>query len=72
MTPAFASLLANIDGRSYLLDARVLRKEYADLKEAFYALAGQWEPQAILLEDMASGQQLLQDARRESQLPLSG
>ncbi len=61
---------AEAEGRSYLLDARVLRHEYPDLKRMLYALAGQWQPQAILIEDRASGQQLLQDARRETALPL--
>lgn len=60
------------DGKSYLLDARCLRREYPDLKRVFYALAEQWQPQAILVEDRSSGQQLLQDARRESALPLIG
>jgi predicted phage terminase large subunit-like protein len=57
-------------GKSYLLDARVLRREYPELKRAFYALGEQWNPQAILVEDRASGQQLLQDVRRESMLPV--
>jgi predicted phage terminase large subunit-like protein len=49
---------------------RCLRREYPDLKRVFYALAEQWQPQAILVEDRASGQQLLQDVRRESALPV--
>jgi predicted phage terminase large subunit-like protein len=56
--------------KSYLLDVRVLRREYPDLKRALYALAEQWQPQAILIEDRASGQQLLQDVRRETLLPV--
>jgi predicted phage terminase large subunit-like protein len=58
------------EGRSYLRDARVFRYEYPDLKKMFYSLTSQWQPQAILVEDKASGQQLLQDARRETALPL--
>lgn len=61
---------AECEGKSYLLDVRLMRREYPDLKRSFYALAEQWEPQAILVEDRASGQQLLQDARRETGLPL--
>jgi len=61
---------AECEGRSYLLDARVFRREYPDLKRAFYALAEQWNPQTILIEDRASGQQLLQDVRRETLLPI--
>ncbi len=58
--------------QSYLLDARVGRYEYPELKRVFLAMAMQWEPQAILIEDRASGQQLLQDMRREAALPLIG
>jgi predicted phage terminase large subunit-like protein len=57
-------------GQSYLMDVAVMRYEYPDLKRAFYAMAERWEPKAILIEDRASGQQLLQDARRETALPL--
>lgn len=60
------------DGRSYLRDARVMRLEYPDLKQVFYTLACEYKPDMILLEDKASGQQLLQDARRETHLPLLG
>lgn len=61
---------AEHEGKSYLLDAQVLRAEYPELKRAFSTLAEKWKPQAILIEDRASGQQLLQDARRETSLPL--
>jgi len=61
---------AECGGRSYLLDARVLRREYPDLKRLLYALAEQWQPHSILIEDRASGQQLLQDVRRETALPV--
>lgn len=57
-------------GRIYLLEAKRLRHEYPELRRAFLAVAAQWQPQAILVEDRASGQQLLQDMRRETQLPL--
>jgi predicted phage terminase large subunit-like protein len=57
-------------GLSYLLDVRLVRYEYPDLKRLFVALAERWKPQAILVEDRASGQQLLQDMRREGHLPL--
>lgn len=61
---------ANHEGRSYLLDAQVWRLEYPDLKKALYKMSEQWQPEAILIEDKASGQQLLQDVRRESHLPV--
>ncbi|MEQ1790589.1 MAG: phage terminase large subunit [Rickettsiales bacterium] len=59
-------------GRSYLSDSRVMRLEYPDLKRVFYAHSEEHKPNVILLEDKASGQQLLQDVRRESHLPLLG
>jgi len=61
---------AEFEGRSYLLDACVLRQEYPDLKRSVYSLAARWKPDAILVEDRASGQQLLQDIKREAHLPL--
>lgn len=61
-----------VDGRSYLCDARVMRLEYPDLKRMFYTLCDEYKPNMILLEDKASGQQLLQDVKRESHLPLLG
>jgi len=61
---------AECGGKSYLLDASVMRLEYPDLKKAVYALAERWKPHAILIEDRASGQQLLQDICRETPLPV--
>lgn len=58
------------EGKSYLLHVSTERLEYPDLKRAFFALAERFRPSAILLEDKASGQQLLQDVRREAQLPV--
>jgi len=58
------------EGISYLRDACVLRLEYPDLKRQVLAHAAQWKPDVILIEDKASGQQLLQDLRRDAQLPL--
>lgn len=61
---------AESEGKSYLLEAQVLRLEYPDLRRAVLAAAQRWKPEAILIEDKASGQQLLQDIRREWALPL--
>jgi predicted phage terminase large subunit-like protein len=60
------------NGRSYLLDVRLFRYEYPDLKKMVYTLAEQWRPNMILIEDKGSGQQLLQDIRRETELPAVG
>lgn len=56
----------------YLTDMSVLRAEYPELKRAILKLAEQYQPHAILIEDKASGQSLLQDLRRETHLPLIG
>lgn len=56
----------------YLLDMAVMRLEYPALKQAIVRLAERFRPHVVLLEDAGSGQSLLQDLRRESQLPLIG
>ncbi|MBP3955411.1 phage terminase large subunit [Gemmata sp. G18] len=53
-----------------LLQVVVRRLEYPDLKSLVVSQATAWQPDAILIEDKASGQQLLQDLRRETQLPI--
>jgi predicted phage terminase large subunit-like protein len=61
---------AEAAGRSYLIDAQAHRVEYPDLKRLAISLAKQHQPHAILIEDKASGQQLLQDLKRETSLPI--
>lgn len=58
------------DGMHRLLDMAVLRLEYPELKRMLIELAERFRPEAILIEDKASGQSLLQDIRRETQLPV--
>lgn len=58
------------EGVSYLLDAYVARLEYPELKRAATRMAELYKPHAILIEDKASGQQLLQDLKRETSLPI--
>lgn len=58
------------EGKSYLEDALVMRVEYPDLKRQFLAQAERFSPDVILVEDKASGQQLIQDMRRQAQLPI--
>lgn len=57
-------------GKSYLADVRVMRLEYPDLKRTVKQLAEEFKPHAILIEDKASGQQLLQDMKRETMFPV--
>ena len=49
----------------YLLDVYRERLEYPDLKHRVRALAQRYAPKVILIEDKASGSQLLQDLRRD-------
>jgi predicted phage terminase large subunit-like protein len=60
------------DGLHRLVDMAVLRLEYPLLKRKVVELAARFGPQAVLIEDKASGQSLLQDLRREVMLPLIG
>ena len=57
-------------GEYYLIDSETFRLGYPELKQKVYDMAKKFNPQAILIEDRASGQQLLQDLRRESSMPL--
>ncbi len=57
------------DGQFYLLDIVQDRMEYPQLKRTILNQAAKWNPNAVLLEDKASGQSLLQDLRKEN-LPL--
>lgn len=60
------------EGEHYLLDMQVVRLEYPELKRFVLRHAQQWSADAVLMEDKASGQSLLQDLRRETALPLIG
>ncbi len=44
--------------------------EYPELKRAALSLSDKWQAEAILIEDKASGQSLLQDLGRETKLPV--
>jgi predicted phage terminase large subunit-like protein len=55
-----------------LLQVKVLRLEYPDLKKLVVKQAEAFGANAVLIEDKASGQQLLQDLGRETKLPLIG
>jgi predicted phage terminase large subunit-like protein len=53
-----------------LLHAIVARMEYPELKATILRHAAEWNANAVLIEDKASGQSLLQDIRKETQLPV--
>ena len=44
--------------------------EFADLKRRVVELYEMWHPDAVLVEDAASGQSLIQELRAETTLPL--
>lgn len=62
--------VAEAQERIYVVDVLRAKVDYPDLRYMFKASAQQWKPQAILVEDKASGQQLIQDMRRETGLPV--
>lgn len=53
-----------------LLQVLTRRVEYPELKNLVQRQAEEWAADAVLIEDKASGQQLLQDLKRTTTLPL--
>ncbi|WP_435018481.1 phage terminase large subunit [Tundrisphaera sp. TA3] len=53
-----------------LLHVMVKRLEYPELKNKLILHAAEWQADAVLIEDKASGQSLIQDLRRDTQLPV--
>ncbi len=60
-----------VNHQRYLLDVWRQQVNYPDLKRAVLALARQWCATVILIEDRASGTQLLQELQAEG-LPVTG
>ena len=56
--------------RYYVLDLWRDRVEFPDLKRIVQAQSYKWGPHAILVEDTAAGQSLLQELTRNTRLPL--
>ncbi|WP_232507675.1 phage terminase large subunit [Candidatus Williamhamiltonella defendens] len=54
----------------YLLEVWRDRVEYPGLKSAVKSLAEKWHPNAILIEDKASGQSLIQELKASTPLPI--
>jgi predicted phage terminase large subunit-like protein len=46
------------------------RVEYPELKRLAVALDAKWHPELVLIEDKSSGQSLIQELRRDTQMPL--
>ncbi|MGL9718469.1 MAG: phage terminase large subunit [Wolbachia sp.] len=61
---------AKVDNKFYLLDVYRAKLEYPELKEQVLSLAARWTPHAILIEAKTSGQQLVQELKAKSNLPI--
>lgn len=62
-------ITAALIGRDvWIVDVHRARYGFPDLKKAAHRLAGEWSAQIVLIEDAASGQQLLQTLRAEGTL----
>ncbi len=59
-----------LENAYYLIDVFRKQMEYPELKATLIRLAEAYNPSAILIEDKASGQSLIQDLKRESRLPI--
>lgn len=68
--PAVCGTWAETETGFYLLEVVRRRMEYPELKRTAKSLAGKWAPDAVLIEDKASGQSLVQDLRAETSLPV--
>ena len=68
--PSVCGTWAETETGFYLLHVARRRLEYPGLKRAAKSLAACWSPDAILIEDKASGQSLIQDLRAETRLPV--
>jgi predicted phage terminase large subunit-like protein len=67
-----ASVWTAHDGRYYLRFVWRERVAYPDLKRMVEELADVWMPDAVLVEEKASGQSLLQSLKQETSLPIVG
>ncbi|MDR0288795.1 MAG: phage terminase large subunit [Rickettsiales bacterium] len=61
---------AKVGNKFYLLDVYRAKLEYPKLKEQVLSLAARWTPHAILIEAKASDQQLVQELKVNSDLPV--
>lgn len=54
----------------YLLDAWAGKEEFPELKKIAKQKYAQWGPSAVYIEDKASGQSLIQELKRDTQIPV--
>ena len=63
--------MAQFDLGVFILDVLRGRYAYPQLKVNMMEFAAKWRPSALLIEDKASGQSLIQDLRQSSTLPVT-
>ncbi|MFQ5674203.1 MAG: phage terminase large subunit [Nitrospinales bacterium] len=68
--PSVCTVWGETDKAFYLLDVWRARVEYPTLKSHVLSLAEEWKPDAVLIEDKASGQSLIQDLTNHTRLPI--
>jgi len=61
--------VAQSEGCHYVLDVSSIRVEYPELRRRVVTHAREWQADVVLIEDKASGQSLLQDLRKEPDMP---
>lgn len=59
-----------VDKQFYILDVYKEKLQYPDLKKAMLQQYDKWNPKQVIIEDKASGQQVLQELRRGTSLPI--
>lgn len=73
--PSVCLTFAEFRDRAELWDVYLARVEYPELRRAAEGQARKWAPyglSVVLIEDKSSGQQLLQQLRKETSLPVIG
>lgn len=68
--PSVIGVWGELNVGHYLLHVWRDRVEYPELKRVLVNLAKQWHPHAVLIEDKASGQSLIQECRAKTTLPV--
>ena len=63
--PSVCSVWGKYQNFYYLIDLYREWLEYPDLKRKSIQLINKWQPKAVLIEDKASGQSLIQDLKKE-------
>lgn len=69
--PSVCTTWIEVCNEYYLLDVLEVRQEYPELKKTIIAKANEYKPSAILIEDKASGQSLIQELKRNTNLPIT-